>query len=83
MEASCSYLFLPSLFNILMPFYSSRISSQKRQRTMEQCLFLLHLAVTRRRSLLEPVTPSFGLCTAQLVMSTIMCVEHMAQVLSL
>src|ERR1700688_4287592 len=83
MEASRSYLLLLTLPNILMHLYLCRILSQKCQRTTAQCLFLLHLAVTRRPFLLELVTPSFGRYTAQLVMSTTMCVEHMAQVLFL
>ena len=73
-----------SSFNIirLTHFYLglSRILLQKRQRTTEQCSFLLHSAVIKRQFPLQLVPTSFGLYTAQLVMSTTMCVERMAQV---
>jgi hypothetical protein len=82
MEASRMYLLVLHVFSVLN-LSVTRILSQKRQRTMEQCLYQLYLAVTRPQCPSEPVTMNFGHYTAQLVIFTIMCVEHMVLVLFL
>jgi hypothetical protein len=71
-----------SLFHVCSIFWCSlsRISSKKHQKMQELCLFPLYLAVTRQLFLLELVTTSIGHFTAQSVIFTIICVEHMAPV---
>jgi len=62
-QAVCIFLVICAVLNILMHFY--RILLQKRLKTKEPCSFLLCLAVTKRRFLLELGIMSFGHFMAQ------------------